>query len=149
MSTACPLYLAMKLRAPTELIDHLLYGSYPQVPQINHKERRELEMSPLFLAIFQKDESLLKKLVELGHEKNQFEFMVTATCNGIPPMFFTLLRQEKLLLQAKQIGDGKPIVVNGKEKKMSLKELTTQLAQLQKISEYVIQYDVDIVESKN
>lgn len=57
----------MKLKAPKDLIDHLLYHSYPQVPQINHKERRELEMSPLFLAIKMKDIELLKKLVDLGH----------------------------------------------------------------------------------
>ena len=37
--------------------------------------------------------------------------------------------------------------MNGKEKKISLPELTTQLTQLQKISEYVIQYDVDLVEN--
>lgn len=69
ISTACPLYLAIKLKTPVELVDQLLYGSYPQVPIVNHKERKEIEMSPLFLAIFNRDMPLLKKLVELGREK--------------------------------------------------------------------------------
>lgn len=67
ISTACPLYLAMKVKAPTNLIDHLLYHSYPQIPKITHPQRRDIEMSPLFLAIKQRDIPLLKKLVELGH----------------------------------------------------------------------------------
>ena len=29
VSTACPLYLAMKVRAPVTIIDHLLYNSRP------------------------------------------------------------------------------------------------------------------------
>jgi len=110
----------MKLKAPTELIDHLLYGSYPQVPKINHKERQSLDMSPLFCAIFQRDITLLKKLVTLGHEKNQLEFMVTTTCNGFPPAFYTLMRMGKLLDQAQKLAKGIPIIANGKEKTMSM-----------------------------
>jgi len=33
---------------------------------------------------------MLTKLVELGHKDNQLDFMVTSTCNGIPPAYFTL-----------------------------------------------------------
>ena len=35
--------------------------------------------------------------------------------------------------------------MNGREKRMNLADLTSALKELQTISEYVIQYDVDIV----
>lgn len=135
----------MKVKAPTELIDHLLYHSYPQIPKITHKERRDIEMSPLFLAIKQRDIVLLKKLIELGHNKGQLEFMVTTSCNGVPPVFFALLRMEKLLDQAKKLQRGEKVIVNEKEKVMDLASLQKQLIDLQEISDYLINYDAEIV----
>ena len=51
ISTVCPLYLAMRLKAGDAIINHLLYETYPNVPKINHKDRNDIIMSPMFLAI--------------------------------------------------------------------------------------------------
>lgn len=96
----------MRVKASSELIDQLLYNSYPQVPKVNHAKRKDIEMSPIFLAIKQRDLPLLTKLVELGKQHNQIKYMVNVTCNGIPPGFYALQRMEKLLDQAMKLARG-------------------------------------------
>ena len=64
--------------------------------------------------------------------------MVTTTCNGITPLFYTLQRMERLLDQAMRQAKGEKVMVNGKEKVLSMAELQGWLQELQVISEYVI-----------
>lgn len=65
---------------------------------------------------------MLEKLVNLGHKDNQLDFMVTTTCNGIPPAYFTLQKMEKLLGQAYKLAEG--IALDKKEKVLNMGELT-------------------------
>lgn len=48
VTQACPLYIALKTKAPTELIDCLLHHNQPEVALVNHPIRRTIDMSPLF-----------------------------------------------------------------------------------------------------
>ena len=55
-------------------------------------------MSPIFYCILTWDLDKLEELINLGVKSGEIKFLITSTCNGMPPAYYCLLKMQQLLV---------------------------------------------------